>query len=164
MDVTSWLNASVGSSPPRYATVLRFAFAALLIVSALGKLLDNRGFAEVLRTYEILPESITLVAALVVSLAELALGLALVVGVHLVQAAFLTLFFHLGYIAWLALAYLRGLDIPNCGCFGVFLARPLTGWTFVEDGFLVLTALLFVRGVAGVAVPAAGEVHGSPTR
>lgn len=159
MDVTSWLGTSVGSRPPRHVTVLRFSFAALLIVSALGKLLDNRGFAAVVRTYEILPESMTLVTALALSLAELALGLALAVGAYLVQAAFLTLFFHLGYVAWLSLAYLRGLNIPNCGCFGVFLARPLTGWTFVEDGFLVLAALLFVRGMAGVAVPAAGEAQ-----
>lgn len=150
---TTWLRTSARRPLPWYATVLRFAFAALLITSAVGKLLDNRGFAEVVRTYEVLPDALTLVTALALSLAELALGLVLLVGAYLAPAAVVTLLLHLGYVAWLGLAYLRGLDIQNCGCFGVFLARPLTGWMFVEDGFLVFAALVFALGATKAAAP-----------
>lgn len=131
---------------PRHVVILRFAFAALLLASAIGKLLDNRGFAAVIATYRLVPEPLLLPLGLALALAELALGLWLLRGMRLAGAALLTVLFHLGYLAWLALAWLRGLDIPNCGCFGIYLARPLTAWTFVEDGVLLVAALAFWRG------------------
>jgi hypothetical protein len=48
---------------------------------------------------------------------------------------------HALYALWSAVSVLRGLKLPNCGCFGVFLARPL-GWsTAVEDLVLVGASL-----------------------
>ncbi|MBC8645596.1 MAG: hypothetical protein H7X85_00410, partial [Thermoanaerobaculia bacterium] len=35
----------------------------------------------------------------------------------------------------------RGIAVPNCGCFGVFLARPLTWGTVLEDGGMVAASL-----------------------
>jgi hypothetical protein len=49
---------------------------------------------------------------------------------------------HIGFAAWAAIALLRGLHIPNCGCFGVFLARPLGWYTVLEDGVVVCVSLL----------------------
>lgn len=41
----------------------------------------------------------------------------------------------------------RGLAIANCGCFGVFLARPLTAQTVVEDVVMLGMSLLVLREV-----------------
>lgn len=131
---------------PPYVLTLRFAFAALLLVTAIGKLLDNRGFAAVVGTYQVFPEPLLLPLSLAFSLAELALGLWLLWGVRLTAAAFGAVLFHLGYLTWLGLAYARGLDIQNCGCFGIFLARPLTPSMFIEDGLLLAAALVFWLG------------------
>ena len=46
---------------------------------------------------------------------------------------------HLAYTVWSAAAILRGLRLADCGCFGVFLARPLVWRTVAED--LVMTGL-----------------------
>lgn len=118
---------------------LQYFIATVLLVTALGKLLDNRGFAEVLVTYQI-PASFPLLLSLglAVSLAELFLALWLFVGKRLRLAAIFAFIMHLFYAAWSALSLLRGLQIPNCGCFGVFLARPLAWSTVTED--LVMTA------------------------
>jgi hypothetical protein len=68
-------------------------------------------------------------------------------GVYLAEAALVMVLVHLGYLAWLAVAYVRGLTIRDCGCFGVFLARPLTVRTFVEDGLLLAAAMVFWLGL-----------------
>lgn len=110
---------------------------------SIGKLLDNRGFAEVLGTYRLLPDVVLLPTALFVSLGELLLGLCLAAGVRLNTCAAVVLGINTGYLFLAIGTLLRGLPIANCGCFGVFLARPLTIWTVVEDGFLVAASLAF---------------------
>ena len=135
------------SGRARYVLAVRWFFTALLLASAIGKLLDMPGFAAVVGTYEVFPEPLLLPLGLVLALFELGIGLWLIWGRLLVWAALVIVLLHAGYLAWLGLAYARGLDIPNCGCFGVFLARPLTPWMFVEDGLLLAAALVLLRGL-----------------
>ena len=97
-------------------------------------------------TYQVFPETLLLPAALALSLVELALGFVFLWGIRLVAAALLTVLLHAGYVVWLGLAYLRGLHIVNCGCFGVFWARPLTPWMFLEDGALLAAAAILYLG------------------
>ena len=132
---------------PLYMLVIRWFFAALLLTSSIGKLLDIRGFAAVVGTYQVFTEPLLLPLGLALALFELAIALWLIWGRLLVWAALVLVLLHAGYLAWLGLAYTRGLDIPNCGCFGVFLARPLTPWMFIEDGLLLAAALVFWRGL-----------------
>ena len=40
---------------------------------------------------------------------------------------------NLAYAALLSVTLARGLDLKNCGCFGVFLARPLRWFSPLED-------------------------------
>lgn len=121
--------------------LLRFTFAALLLVTGLAKLVDFQGFVAVVATYRFFPEALLVAASAAVAAAELVLGCWLLWGHRLTQAALATILIHLGYFGWLLLALGRGLAIPNCGCFGVFWPRPLTPWTLLEDGILLLLAL-----------------------
>ena len=122
----------------RLAVALRVAIGTILLATAVGKLLDVSGFARVLATYKALPEASLLPLALAVPLFELALAIWLYWGRALVGAALASTLMHAAYVAWSWAALARGLHLPNCGCFGVFLARPLTWATVVED--LVLAA------------------------
>jgi hypothetical protein len=70
---------------------------------------------------------------------ELLLALWLFSGRRLAGAAAASIAMHLVYAAWSAASLLRGLELANCGCFGVFLARPLSWVTVLED--LVLAGL-----------------------
>ncbi len=117
----------------RLRLALRLFLGLVFLATAAGKLLDVPGFAGVLGTYEAFPEAALLPLAVAVPVAELALALWLFSGRRLVGAAAAALGLHAFYAAWAAATLLRGLRPPNCGCFGVFLPRPL-GWrTLIED-------------------------------
>ncbi|MFH0344892.1 MAG: MauE/DoxX family redox-associated membrane protein [Chromatiales bacterium] len=119
---------------------IRSFLGALFLATGIGKLLDNRGFARVIATYELgIPEPGLLPLALGISLLELAVGINILRGRRLKQNVLATLVFHIGYTALAAATLLRGLPIENCGCFGVFLARPLR-WSMVGED-LALTAV-----------------------
>ena len=80
---------------------------------------------------------------------ELALGAWILSGRRLRDAAAGSALLHAGYAAWSAAALARGLRLENCGCFGVYLSRPLTAWTVAED--LSLTA--FSVALAHLSAP-----------
>lgn len=144
-------------SRPLYVRVLRFVLAAVLLVTAIAKLLDNRGFAEVIATYRVLPHWALLPSALALSLTELGLGVWLVGGVRLSLAALLATALHVVYFGWSSVALLRGLNIPDCGCFGVFWAHPLSLATVAEDAGLALLAYVLFRGARRTEVTSGQE-------
>jgi hypothetical protein len=117
----------------------------LFTATGLAKLLDNRGFAQVIASYQPgLPDPALLALGLLISLAELGIGANLLRGHRLRSNLWATLVFHLGYAALAAITLWRGIMIDNCGCFGVFLARPLSWGTVVEDCALAAVSALAV--------------------
>lgn len=124
---------------------LRILIGLALLATAAGKLLDLAGFARILGTYEVFPDWALGPLATVIPLVELALGTWLLSGRRTASGALTALALHAAYAVWAAAALLRGLKVPNCGCFGVFFPRPL-GWnTVVEDlGMVGLSAWLLV--------------------
>jgi len=115
---------------------LRFLIGAILALTALGKLLDVGGFARVVGTYRVFPDAALLPVALLVPVAELLLAAWLFSGRRPFAAAVSALGMHLVYAGWAASAVARGLQLSNCGCFGVFLPRPL-GWATVAEDLAV---------------------------
>lgn len=118
---------------------IRFFIAVVLLATGVGKALDIPGFVSVLVTYQAIPEWGLYPVALGMTGTELVLSVWLFSGWRLPEAALAALALHVVFTLWTAATLLRGIDVPNCGCFGVFLARPLDGWTVVED--LVMVAL-----------------------
>lgn len=117
--------------------LLQYGIALILLVTGLGKLLDVPGFVQVLATYQALPAWLLTPAAVVLVLVELWLAVWLLTGKRLAYAALASVALHGALTGWSLVALLRGLNVPNCGCFGVVWARPL-GWrTVAEDLFLV---------------------------
>jgi uncharacterized membrane protein YphA (DoxX/SURF4 family) len=112
----------------------RLFLGLLFTATGLGKLLDNRGFAQVIASYELgLPGPALLPLGLFIALAELGIGANLLRGHRLRSNLWATLVFHLGYAGLAAITLWRGIALDNCGCFGVFLARPLSWGTVAED-------------------------------
>ncbi|MGK0358182.1 MAG: hypothetical protein ACI9U2_000465 [Bradymonadia bacterium] len=121
---------------------LRALIGLLLATTALGKSLDLAGFAEVIGTYQVFPPSLWLIIAISMTGVEWALAGWLLSGRRPVLACGAAAVMHLVFTGWAAIAMLRGIPVPNCGCFGVFLARPL-GWsTVVEDAVVTGVCLL----------------------
>jgi hypothetical protein len=127
----------------RFAVFLRFAIGAILLATAVGKLLDVSGFARILGQYQVFPPGVLWPIAVAMPAAELALGGWLWAGRNLAAAALVSTALHVIYVGWSAVAVLRGLKLPNCGCFGVFLARPL-GWSTVFEDLVLAGASLLL--------------------
>ncbi|MDQ2979563.1 MAG: hypothetical protein M3R62_10090 [Acidobacteriota bacterium] len=112
---------------------LRNLVGLVLVATAVGKLLDLPGFARVLGAYQAFPEALLLPIGAAVVLAELALAVWLLSGRRPFSAALAALVLHVAYAVWSTSALLRGLQLSNCGCFGVFLPRRLSWFTVAED-------------------------------
>jgi uncharacterized membrane protein YphA (DoxX/SURF4 family) len=126
--------------------LLRLILGTLVLGAGIGKLLDVPGFLAIIGTYKLgLTTSIVWPAAIVVVVFEIALGLWILSGYRLQMAALWPIAMHGGYFVLLTSTLLRGLHLNNCGCFGVFLARPLEWYSPLEDLVLmVLSYILFV--------------------
>jgi uncharacterized membrane protein YphA (DoxX/SURF4 family) len=137
--------ASTSSPPARRRVdavlVLRLLIGLILLATSTGKFVDLVGFAEIVGAYKVLPDLLLFPAGLSLALTELGLAVLLLFGRQLQLAAAAVVALHLVFVIWLAAADLRGLEIENCGCFGVFWGRPLTAWTYLEDGVMLALSL-----------------------
>lgn len=114
--------------------LLRIFMGTFLLASAVGKALDVQGFVEVVRTYEMgLSLGSRWAAAIATIGIEAGLGLWILSGRNISASALASLALNAGYFVFLASTLMRGVHVPNCGCFGVFLPRPLGPDTLVED-------------------------------
>lgn len=117
----------------------------ILLIAALGKLLDNRAFAETLGKWQLFPTWSLLPLGVIASLSELVLALWLFSGWRLKQGAIAAVVFHLGYALATIITVLRGIRLADCGCFGVFFPHPLNWLMAFEDlGFALLSLILFL--------------------
>jgi hypothetical protein len=115
----------------------RFIVGMICLASALGKSLDLPGFVEVLGTYRIFPDWGLWLVALGVTGFEWVLALWLLSGWRIESGAFVALILYGVYAAGLVITLVRGLDLPNCGCYGVFFPQPLRWYSPLEDLVLV---------------------------
>lgn len=132
---------------PLLVAILAWVLAALNGAAALGKALDLPGFVLVLAEYRLLPDTLLVPGAILLVLVEAVIAIGLLLphlrrGAALAAAALAAI-----YGLALTVTLLRGIALRNCGCFGVFLARPLTVFSPLEDVLLVLLALLVAARV-----------------
>ena len=131
--------------------ILRIFVGVILITTGIGKGLDLPGFVGVIDTYQLMPTLLHWPTAIGMTSFELFLGSWLLSGRHAGRAGLVSAALHASFTVWAIIALLRGLDIPNCGCFGVFLARPLTWATPVEDAVMIACSIgiFFLYGRKG---------------
>ncbi|MGG5891143.1 MauE/DoxX family redox-associated membrane protein [Falsiroseomonas sp. HC035] len=127
---------------PVVVAILAWALAALNGAAALGKALDLPGFVLVLAEYRLVPGALLVPGAILLVLAEAAIAMGLLLPRLRREAALAAAALAAIYGLALTVTLLRGIELRNCGCFGVFLARPLTVFSPLEDVLLVLLALL----------------------
>ena len=109
----SWKNiAYLGTD-----TVLRLGLGAMFLYSAWSKVQDPGMFQTMVDNYRMLPACTTAIFAVTMSMAELLVGAMFIFTKWTREAAFATGVMIAMFIAALAQAQARGLDI-SCGCFG----------------------------------------------
>ena len=130
---------------PIVKTALRMLLGLILLATSIAKLSNLPGFVAVLHSYRIFPQGLHWPAAIIITVSELVIGSWLCWGRHLRQAARTSLALHGAYACFAAFMLLRNVPILNCGCFGSFLARPLSWMTVGQNLILVALSLLLIR-------------------
>jgi uncharacterized membrane protein YphA (DoxX/SURF4 family) len=123
----------------------RLIMAGIFIYASIEKIAHPAGFAKAIYNYQILPDVLINLTALVLPWLELLLGLCLLTGVWLPGAVLAVNGLLIVFLAALVFNLARGIDV-NCGCFGAGGLGPSmsTGWYLLRDvGFLMVGAFLF---------------------
>ena len=134
--------------------IARLVFAILLLAMAAGQMLSLPVFVRAIETYRVAgpAASALLSAALIVSEAASGVGLITRWRRARVGAAWMGLGVAMAWAALAIQAFVRSLVIPNCGCFGRYLAQRLSSWVLVQDGYFILLASLALRSARRDAV------------
>lgn len=134
----------------------------LLLSMGLAQLSDLAGFADVIASYQALPGRSALPVASAIAVSEVVTGLGLVAGgpsrrVWAIVAVALALVWSL----FGTQAFARGLDLSNCGCFGVHLPQRLWWGVLAQDAAFLATTLWVARALRPSA--AVDAVSPAPT-
>lgn len=138
------VDLAAATASVRRRSPARILLAVLLVAMAVGQLSDVGAFARILGTYRVLPGDLTTLAAWVLIATEALAGVALLRG----AGGGATLATAVAVI-WTVLgtqAFVRGLPIANCGCFGVHLGQELRWWVLLEDAEFIALAAWVRRG------------------
>jgi cation diffusion facilitator family transporter len=137
------MNLLFSSLPKILAIACRLVLAVVFIYAAHDKILHPAAFAEVVYNYQILPDVLVNITALVLPWLEMILGLLLLVGIWMPGAVVWVNFLMVTFLSAMAFNLARGLDI-HCGCFSTSSSGAgISGWEILRDGlFLVLSGYL----------------------
>jgi len=134
------------SQTSRWAQIAaRLIMAGIFIYASIDKIAHPAAFAKDVYNYQILPDALINLTALVLPWLELLLGLCLLAGIWLPGAVLAVNGLLIVFLAALVFNLARGLDV-NCGCFSTGSGAPAasTGWYLLRDaGFFAVGAFLF---------------------
>jgi rhodanese-related sulfurtransferase/uncharacterized membrane protein YphA (DoxX/SURF4 family) len=122
----------------------RLVMAGIFIYASIDKIAHPAAFAKDVHNYQILPDVLINLTALVLPWLELLLGLCLLTGVWLPGAVLAVNGLLIVFLAAFVFNWARGLDV-NCGCFGAggFGPSMSTGGYLLRDvGFLAVGVFL----------------------
>jgi uncharacterized membrane protein YphA (DoxX/SURF4 family) len=125
--------------------VARLTLAGIFIYASLDKIAHPAAFAKDVYNYQILPDALINLTALVLPWLELFLGLCLLAGIWLPGAVLTVNGLLIVFLGALVFNMARGLDI-NCGCFSTGSDAPAmsAGWYLLRDiWFFAVGVFLF---------------------
>jgi uncharacterized membrane protein YphA (DoxX/SURF4 family) len=136
-----WTAVTVG---PWLATAARLVLGGVFVVAGAGKVPDPAAAVRAVRAYQLLPESLVAPVAFGLPVIEIAVGLALGLGVFVRTAALASAVLLVVFLVGVGSAWARGLQI-DCGCFGgggkVAAADTAYPAEVLRDGALLIVAL-----------------------
>ena len=124
---------------------LRLGLGSVFVLAAVDKIVHPKAFAEIVHNYQVLPDHLVNLAAIVLPWLEACLGALLLLGVWLPGAVLVSNILLLAFFCALVFNTARGLNV-HCGCFSTSAALgvPSPFWYIVRDSvFLLLGGGLF---------------------
>ena len=136
----------------RLALLASLVLAGVFLYAAWDKVLHPAEFARIVYRYQVIGPSAALgvrpanLLAVTLPWIEVLIGLLLLSGVWRREAALLAGGLLLGFVAGVASALYRGIDLQNCGCFSVSGAGRSAGLGLIVGDLLLLGLCVLVAG------------------
>ncbi len=119
----------------------RIVLGALFIAASIDKIAHPAAFAEIIHNYQILPDYLINISAIVLPWLEALLGLCIITGVWLPGTVVLANLLLLTFFSALLFNLSRGLNV-HCGCFSTKITdNPQTAWYVARDSLFLLLGL-----------------------
>lgn len=129
---------------PYVSLIARIVLGCVFIVVGVTKIAEPKLFANEIGNYQMLPDIIVNLPAIILPWLELVSGLMLILGVKLRESSFIAGVLLVFFTLAVAIAWARGLNI-NCGCFST-LKEEKVGLSKIlqNSGLLILSYLIFI--------------------
>jgi uncharacterized membrane protein YphA (DoxX/SURF4 family) len=125
------------------ALLARLILGVVFIYAGIDKIIHPAAFAEVIYNYQILPDYLINLTAIVLPWLELVVGLFLLLGLFREGSVFIVTGLMVVFLSAMIFNLARGLDI-HCGCFSTVMddtnGAPMV-WYVIRDGFFLVPAL-----------------------
>ncbi|MBF0120033.1 MAG: DoxX family membrane protein [Desulfobacterales bacterium] len=95
---------------------VRFILGILFIYASIDKIIHPKAFAQIVYNYQILPDILVNILAIILPWIEIITGIFLILGIWIHGAVLIINLLFLTFIIAIISSLARGLDI-NCGCF-----------------------------------------------
>jgi len=126
-----------------FLVLFRLVLGGLFVYAGIVKVLDPLDFAQNIRNYRLVGQSLSFLAAIILPWLEILAGLALAAGVWRRASAFVISALLVCFIVLTLVTIVRGLDV-DCGCFGALSRKSGFGVILEDLGMLFMgLCLLF---------------------
>lgn len=124
----------------------RLILGSVFVYASIDKIYHPTAFAQIVYNYQVIPDALINITAIVLPWLELLLGILLIAGIWLPSAILLSNLLLLTFFGTLVFNEVRGISV-HCGCFTTSTqGNPSTTWYLIRDGsFLILGTYLFWR-------------------
>ena len=121
--------------------VFRLALGGLFVYAGVVKVLDPLDFAQNIRNYRLVGQSLSFMAAVVLPWLEILAGVALAAGIWKRASALIISGLLVFFIVLTLVTIARGLDV-ECGCFGALSRKSGFGVILEDLGMLFMGLVL----------------------
>ena len=134
---------------------LRLILGILYFGMALGQAVSAAAMPDIIDSYDTVPEALLIpfIASLIAAETVGGLWLMLRPRSKALPPVWIYTAVSLVWTVLAVQAFARGLEVPNCGCFGVYLSQPLHWWVLAEDALMLVYAGLLLRSTHRAAWP-----------
>jgi len=122
-----------------FLVLFRLVLGGLFIYAGVVKVLDPLGFAQDIRNYRLVGQSLSFIAAVVLPWLEILAGVALAAGIWKRASALIISGLLVFFIVLTLVTIVRGLDV-DCGCFGALSRKSGLG-VILEDALMLFMSL-----------------------